>query len=104
MANPHPIAILNHRFADPGIPNVSLIQWDLVLDQRLVMMKNVQTVWKEKPRTSSPTAPYPIPDTPPASEDAHRAMPERSGDAVRIGMILTFQFLVGVGVGWLVWG
>ncbi len=71
-------------------------------------MTNVQTVLKERPRMSSLTAPYPIPypilDTPSASEDAHRAMPERRGDAVGIGMILTFQFLVGVGAGWLVWG
>ncbi len=68
------------------------------------MMTNVQTMLKEYPRMSSFTAPYPIPDTLPASEDAHRAMPERRGDAVGIGMILTFQFMVGVGVGWLVWG
>ena len=70
-------------------------------------MTNVQSVLKEIPETSRLTAPdsipYPIPDTPPASEDAHRAMPERRGDAVGIGMILTFQFLVGVGAGWLVW-
>jgi len=70
----------------------------------VVMMTNVQTVRKEISRMSSLTAPYPIPDMPWASEDAHRAMPERRGDAVGIGMILTFQMLVGVGVGWLVWG
>ncbi len=68
------------------------------------MMTYLQTVLKERPRMSSLTAPYPIPDTPPASEDAHRAMTERRGDAVGIVVILTFQFLVGVGVGWLVWG
>ena len=42
----------------------------------MVMMKNVQTVRKERPRVSSLTAPYPIPDTPSASEDAHSAMYE----------------------------
>ncbi len=39
-----------------------------------------------------------------SSKRERTTLPERRGDAVGIGMILTFQFLVGVGVGWLVWG
>ena len=31
-------------------------------------------------------------------------MTERRGDAVGIGMILTFQFLIGLSVGWMLWG
>ncbi len=30
MANPHPVAILNHKKADPRIPHVSLSQRNLV--------------------------------------------------------------------------
>ena len=39
-----------------------------------------------------------------ASREHNSEMAGRRGDAVGIGMILTFQFFVGVGVGWLVWG
>ena len=30
MANPHPVATLNHKKADSGIPYVSLLHQDLV--------------------------------------------------------------------------
>ena len=48
--------------------------------------------------------PEPLADFSEAPREHHIEMTERRGDAVGIGMILTFQFFVGVGVGWLVWG